>query len=273
MQAQHLIINGKALAFWHNESPAAATLLFLHGFRGNHKGLMPVAEGLPNYHLIIPDLPGYGESEALPGAHTMLAYTETVQKLSSLLTLKNYTLIGHSFGASLALLYAALYPAQVKNLILIAPVTYSQTIEATLGKAYYQAARLMPDFMKKLWLKNRLVDYISNQLLLKNASPQKRHELIMDGFKTLKTLREHVVLENFISFYSTNFLPYAAEIKAQTLIISGQVDSLAPVKNIVALHQRIPHAQLEIIPKAGHIMPLEQPELVSERIKKFLLES
>ena len=47
-------------------APDAPPIVFVHGFRGDHHGLEPIAAHLPGLRVIAPDLPGFGASDALP---------------------------------------------------------------------------------------------------------------------------------------------------------------------------------------------------------------
>ena len=56
------------MAYWSYEpvraTPETRTILVVHGFRGDHHGLLRVADQLPDMRLIMPDLPGFGRSAA-----------------------------------------------------------------------------------------------------------------------------------------------------------------------------------------------------------------
>ncbi len=60
---EHTItLHGKKALYWKHESAKKGTIVFLHGFPGNHQGLMDLATELAKYYTIImPDLPGCGK--------------------------------------------------------------------------------------------------------------------------------------------------------------------------------------------------------------------
>jgi pimeloyl-ACP methyl ester carboxylesterase len=66
-RAADVDVDGGRVAYWIYEpvhvTPGTRTILVIHGFRGDHHGLLRVADQLPEMRLIMPDLPGFGSSE------------------------------------------------------------------------------------------------------------------------------------------------------------------------------------------------------------------
>ena len=58
-------------------------------------------------------------------------------------------------------------------------------------------------------------------------------------------------------------------IKVPTLILVGDGDQVTPPKVAQAMHAKIPGSTLTVIPGAGHMTPIEQPELVNRAIREF----
>ena len=61
-----------------------------------------------------------------------------------------------------------------------------------------------------------------------------------------------------------------AEIYLQTLIIVGEEDQLTPVKWSQYLRDKIPKSKLMVAEKAGHMIMMEQPDIVNQRIQSFI---
>src|SRR5581483_10474006 len=261
----------KEAAYWTNDATSGTPVLFLHGFRGNHHGLTKVAAVFrEDRRVVMPDLPGYGASEKLDVRHTFSAYSAWLEQFFKETGVRRVHLVGHSFGGTLAIVFAAQHPDRVKKVALISPVIYANTLEANLGKLYYQAARVLPWPLKRVWLTSRVADYISNLMLLKTSSINRRRQLMRSGQRNLKKLDERVVMENFLSFYSTDALGLARRITAPTAVIVGEADRIAPLGAMIDLHHRINGSRLEVLPRAGHIAPLEQPLTVGNVVKKFI---
>jgi pimeloyl-ACP methyl ester carboxylesterase len=59
-------------------------------------------------------------------------------------------------------------------------------------------------------------------------------------------------------------------ITAQTLVIAGCQDALRPLSEVEALASGIPGARFEVVEDCGHMVPLEQPRRLADRVAKFL---
>jgi pimeloyl-ACP methyl ester carboxylesterase len=60
------------------------------------------------------------------------------------------------------------------------------------------------------------------------------------------------------------------KISIPTLIIVGENDALTPPAVMKSLNENIPNSEFVVIPKAGHMTPIEEPEAVNEAIERFL---
>jgi poly(3-hydroxyalkanoate) depolymerase len=67
-------------------------------------------------------------------------------------------------------------------------------------------------------------------------------------------------------------LPRLHRLRAPTLVLSGSADRIVPPRNARILAARIPHARLEIVPGAGHLMLVDHAELIAVTITEFLDE-
>ena len=66
--------------------------------------------------------------------------------------------------------------------------------------------------------------------------------------------------------------PSLPAIACPTLVLVGDQDAITPVSDARILFERIPHTELEIIEDAGHLANLERPDLVTERMARYLRE-
>lgn len=65
-------------------------------------------------------------------------------------------------------------------------------------------------------------------------------------------------------------LPWLHRIRKPTLVVSGEADPIVPPSNARILAGRIPNAELEIVPGAGHLLLMQHAERVAKRIATFL---
>ena len=108
-------------AYWvYNDDPKLPNLVMIHGYRGTHHGLELVAKQLTNYRVIVPDLPGFGESKPLNKEHSLNNYVEWLNEFITDSNLpKPPILLGHSFGSIIAGNYASKYSDSITKLILV----------------------------------------------------------------------------------------------------------------------------------------------------------
>jgi len=64
--------------------------------------------------------------------------------------------------------------------------------------------------------------------------------------------------------------PFLSQIKCPTMIIVGEQDAMTPPKVAEEMRQGIAGSQLEIIPDCGHLSTMEQPEAVTQLLRRWL---
>ena len=96
-------------------------VLALHGWLDNAATFLPLSAHLPGYRIVAPDFPGHGHSgHRPPGAgYLFVDYVADVAHAVSGLGWDRFHLVGHSLGANVALAYSAVFPRQVRSLVLI----------------------------------------------------------------------------------------------------------------------------------------------------------
>ncbi len=94
-------------------------MVLVHGMRDLALALTPIAEAYrQQYHVIAPDLRGHGESEN-PGSYAMSQFVADLRAMMRNRGIQQHVLIGHSLGGHIVSRYAALYPEDVRALVLI----------------------------------------------------------------------------------------------------------------------------------------------------------
>lgn len=112
-------VDGVRWAYY--EGGSGPTLVLLHGFGGTRQNWVPAAKYLTrNFHVVIPDLPGYGSSSRMPVADGGIhGEAKLLARFIDALGLKHFGLVGHSLGGAIAGVYAAAHPQQVFGLALV----------------------------------------------------------------------------------------------------------------------------------------------------------
>ena len=284
MRAESITVNETRISYRHNRTGHREVALLLHGLGGDHRGLLSVAAGLHDVDVVIPDLPGYGDSAPLTVPHSLANYAATVEALRVALDLGPVHLIGHSLGASIALLHAATYaadtdsadsdsaaqPAALRSLTLLNPVSTANNVTANLGKLYYRVAAALPARAARFWLASKPAVYIADIMIMVSKDKAVRRRILDEDYQNYGRANVPAMIESFLSYYDTDFEAQAAHITAETLLITGDADRIAPVASVTALAAAIPSATLRVLPGAGHLLPMETPADLVEPLAGFL---
>ena len=103
------------------EGGEGPTLVLLHGYASSKEVWLKVAAQLvPHFHLVIPDLPGWGDSSRIAGAsYDIDTQSARLDAFMQALGLRSVNLVGHSMGGAIAGVYAADHPQTVNRLALV----------------------------------------------------------------------------------------------------------------------------------------------------------
>lgn len=258
-------------------SAGEPTLFMVHGFRGDHHGMLRIVEELPTHRIVIPDLPGFGESDALPGRHDTTAYMRFVKFSFDQLGLTADTvLVGHSYGSIVASEFAARHSSAISALILINPICEpalegSSRIASRLAELYYLAAAALPERAGRAVLSNRLIVRAMSIFMAKTRNRELRkyihgqHRAYFSAFASRR-----VVLEVFRASISGTVREHAHSLRMPVLMIVAEKDDIGSLIGQRQLASLIPDARLEIIPDVGHLIHYEKPQEAAALIGKFL---
>ncbi|MBP2265633.1 pimeloyl-ACP methyl ester carboxylesterase [Pseudarthrobacter sp. PvP004] len=282
--ASDVEVDGSNVAYWTYEpvmvTPMTRTILVIHGFRGDHHGLLRVADQLPEMRIIMPDLPAFGSSEPfVDDEHSVERYGTFISGFMAALDLDDKTvLLGHSFGSIVASHFTAANPGTVFPLILINPIAAPalegpKGIMTKLAVLYYQASAKLPRPLGLAVLRNRLIVRIMSITMAKTKDKGLRsfihgqHDAYFSAFADRKSL-----LESFKASVSGNVAEVAEQLTLPVLLVAGEKDEIATLPNQYKLMKRLPDAKLEVIPGVGHLIHYETPVPAAEAIRTFLEE-
>ena len=236
-------------------TPLSQHVVLIHGAGGSYLHWPSEIRRLPGYHVMAIDLPGHGKS-AGAGEQMIPDYTRSVAKWLLNMGISKAFFIGHSMGGAIAMTLALEHPDIVSGLGLI----------GTGGKL-----RVHPELMNRTANPNTFqsaIDVIIQWAFSDHADARLR-EL---AARRMAETRPAVLHGDFLACDEFNIMDRLGEIQKPCVIICGAQDNLTPVNYSQFLEDQIPHARMQIIPDAGHMVMLERPIAVQSVIMDFLNE-
>jgi 3-oxoadipate enol-lactonase len=247
-------------------STSQAIILFIHGYPLNRKlWEFQTRELADSARLLMPDLRGFGESDATPGPYSMeLLADDCLTFLNWLGIIEPVIICGLSMGGYIAFSLYRKYPQRVKGLILSATRAAADSLEAKTNrdKAIVLAEKEGAEAIARLMLPKMLssrtyhscpetVEFVRSMLL--SAS--------VPGITgVLAGMRDRPD--------STSLL---GQISVPTLLIFGEEDQFVPRLEAETMRDSIRNAKLQWIPDAGHLPNIEQPAMYNSLIQEYLV--
>ena len=236
-------------------SEGRTQLVLIHGAGGSYLHWPAEIRHLAGENVLAIDLPGHGASEG-GGAETIDAYTGSVLEFMDYLDIGRAVIVGHSMGSAIAQRLSLDSPDRVRGLILIGAGTklsvYPKLIEdCSSERTYPEAVSLVMGWA---------------------FSPQADRRLVELAGQRMAEIPASVMLADFKACDAFDVRNEVQEIQQPIIVICGEDDQMTPVRYSQFLVDKLTVASLEIVPHAGHMVMLEQPEIVAELIKNFLNE-
>lgn len=221
-----------------------------------------------DYHIFYFDLPGFGRSTKANQLYSPSNYSELIKYLTTKYISEPFHLIGHSMGGAIALNYASLFPKDIQSLTVVNAAGILHRLSYTrflipLGIDFLFGGNSLG--------KNIIADVATNVVWnIENEMPQELTEIIK-----FPPFRSHVLNEdpNLIAGLALvlhDFSRIPQQITAETLIIWGSVDNVAPLRTGHVLNALIPNSNLITISEAGHLPFIDQPVIFHRELLKHL---
>jgi len=246
---------------------AGLPLLFIHGYPLNRHIWDPQIEVLADAARVIAhDLRGHGDSSASTGPHSMELLADDCQALLEALGVTApVVLCGLSMGGYVTFAFFRKYPEKVAGLILAATRAGEDSPE---GKANRDKAAEMA--------RQGGAGAIAESMLPKMLSPKsyvERPELVQRVSEIMQSTSLNGILGDLVGMKSRpDSTPTLRQIDRPTMILHGSDDQLIPLSEAKVMQKAIPLARLQIIPDAGHLLNMEQPQLFNAVVREFLGE-
>jgi|SRR5581483_6295986 len=237
---------------------AGAPLLLLHGSGGS--GVWsPYYEALSQrFQLVVPDHPGFGESDRPEWLETMDDMVYHYLDLLELLGIPRVHLSGSSLGGWMAAELALSHPEVVDRLVLVDPAGLKVP------------GMFLPDMFSMPEDEYQRLLFYDQELAERQIPPTPSSEAVLQRIKNLTTVAR-LAWNPYL--YSPRLGRRLRRVKAPTLIVWGREDHLIPIENAKLWLEAIPHARLAPIERCGHVPHRERPDELARLVVDFLAEA
>lgn len=249
------------------EGGQGPTMVMLHGITGDSSNWVRFARHYTDrYRVIIPDLPGFGESSRIDSAsYSIPVQSERLGEMMRLLGVAQFHLVGNSMGGYIGAYYAAHHAQTVLSLGLFDAAGVDSPVQSTFMKELQAGNYLMlpadrQDFNRILKLVMEDPPYIPG--FARNVLADKALQHREFNRKVFDELKQQQL----------DLAPFLPNIKAPTLLLWGERDQVIDVSSIPVFQRHLTASKttVSILPQIGHLPMLEQPAETARRYNEFL---
>ena len=242
------------------EAGGGAPLVFLHG-AGGLLAENPFLDALAaRFHVLAPELPGFGESTGEDLLEDMLDFTLHGWDVVDALGLERPHLVGHSMGGMIAAEMACLVPRGLGRLVLAS------------AAGLWLDAHPIPDLFALLphQLAEILFHDPARGAALLTAGVKADDPAAVREFYIAHTRRLTMAGKILFPIPNRGVARRLYRLRAPTLVLWGASDRLIPPPYAERWASLIPGAKVSIIAEAGHMLPYEQPDAFTAAVGGFL---
>ena len=218
------------------------------------------------YQAVAFDRPGHGHSER-PNHRpiTVEVQAEMLRATLTQLGLERPIVVGHSWGGSLALVYALQFPDEISGAVLLAPAAY----ESDDGVSFLSKLPGWPvigdvlNFLFTPLLSAWLVRTDIAKAFAPDPVPKKYLRHVLAEWTRPKKVKWYSVDDALLNESLPKFAERYPEINVPVVIVTGDADQIVPAEqNAERLYRALPQSHLNLLPKTGHQIPFTRPEAV-----------
>jgi len=246
----HVELNGKGLP-----------LLCIHGFPLSGELWAPLRDSLSDrYQLIIPDLRGHGQS----GVSETVTMSDFADDLNAMLVAidinRPVVVIGLSMGGYVAFEFYRRYRKRVQALVLVDTRANADTEDVLKGRR---------EMSKRVMQEGSTI--VADAMIEKLFAPDATEALKKKWHKIMAATDPKGVTAALGAMGARQeSFSTLRESDVPALIVVGEKDVITPVDSAKKMHETARDSHLEIIPGAGHMVPVEAPDAFAKILEKFL---
>lgn len=243
------------------------------------RGMDPIADA---HHLVYPDARGTGRTPAGRAPLTIRGEIDDLEALREHLGLERWSLVAHSFGAHVAMLYAGAHPDRIASLVIAnaGPPLSQELMQPFMGA---MMSRRSPEDMQEMQMleasgafERRDVNAVERSFRLTYLpffSSRQMLEAVDFGFTELTAKNAPgTEMRLFQELQASEPLANLTRIRCPTLVVHAERDPL-PEASSRLLSDGIPGANFALLPQANHFAFIEEPSAFFGAVKPFLAKN
>lgn len=252
-------------------------LVLVHGMVNSSRHWRAVAERLAERHTVIaPDLIGHGDSATPRGDYSLGAHAAVIRDLLAALGVERATMVGHSLGGGIAMVYFWQFPERVERLALVSSGGLGPEVSPLLRSAALPGARAL--------LAAAADPRVTSALARGGGALRRRGSglgvQLQAIARALAPLETPGAREAFIQTLRAVIDPRGQRVGASDrlyllsevplLIVWGERDRTIPLEHGRAAHAALPHSRLVTLPGVAHFPHLEDPSGLAGALEEFV---
>ena len=259
------LASGDKMVYAENGNVTGEPLLLIHGFGGNKDNFTRIARQLEGYHLIIPDLLGFGASSK--PMSTDYRSEAQATRLHELLQAKglaaNIHVGGNSMGGAISVAYAAKYPSEVKSLWLVDSAGFwSAGIHEALAGATLENNPLLINSNEDFY---KMYDFV----MYKPPYLPKSVKAVFAQERIANKALHAKILEQIVTDSVEERAQVITQYKIPTLVVWGEKDQVIKPETVNVIKEIIPQSQIVMMPEVGHVPMVEALDETANDYKAF----
>ena len=247
------------------EGGKGETVFLLHGFGGDKDNWTKFSRSLtPSYHVVIPDIPGFGEStQDMNAVYDIDTQVSRLKKFADALGLKKFHVAGNSMGGSIAGAFSLSHADMVLSLALVNSSgvksknksDFQKMLETGKNPLIVNSAEDYDKMLKMIFVNQPRIPF-----------PVKRY-LAAESVKR-KPFKEKIMKDRRNVF--SHLEPKLGKLEMPVLIIWGDSDRIIDVSCVDVLAAGIKNNTVAIMKDCGHVPMMERPAECADIYLKFL---
>ncbi len=259
-----MFVNNAHLTYVDEGPRDALPVVFLHGFPFSHAMWTQQIDVLKStFRAIAYDLRGHGQSDIGDGQYSIEGHVDDLLALLDTLAIEKAVIVGLSMGGYVTLRALERNPERFLATVLCDTRSESDSNEVKVKR--YAGVRTVKETGSESFADSFV------KMVFAATSSQRVPEAVHAIHTTIRRTPPLSIAGTLLALAArTDTTESLSRIKIPTLILVGEQDVVTPPDAARALHERITGSELYLIPDAGHMANLENPQAFNGHLLAFL---